>query len=54
MSGNNDNRMLNRIGARELTQQEVDKITGAAMMIPTRLTMLATGSASSPDETLDT
>ena len=54
MSSNNENRVLNRIGARELTQQEIDKITGAEMIIPTRLTVLVTGSASHPDETHDT
>lgn len=54
MSSNNENRVLNRMGARELTQQEIDKITGAEMIIPTRLTALVTGSASHPDETHDT
>ena len=53
MSTNNENRVLNRMGARELTQQEADKI-GAGFIVPTLASVLFTGPATHPDERLDT
>ena len=52
MSNNNENRVLNRIGARFLTEKELEEIAGG--LIPTRLTVLVTGPASHPDQSLDT
>lgn len=49
---NNENRVLTRIGARALSQKELEEI--GAGVIPTRLTVLVTGTASNPDHSLDT
>jgi hypothetical protein len=49
---NNHNRVLSRIGARPLTEKELEGIAGG--LIPTRLTVLMTGPASHPDQSLDT
>jgi len=51
MSNENDNRVITRRGARQLSQDELDAISGA---IPTRLTVLVTGTSSSPDRSTDT
>ncbi len=48
---NQNNRVLNRMGARQLTQDEVEQITGARTS--TVATALPTGTVSSPDTMLD-
>jgi hypothetical protein len=52
MSNENSSRVLTRMGARKLSQAELDEIYGG--LIPTRLTMLVTGSSSNPDHSFDT
>lgn len=52
MSNNTENRVLNRMGARQLTQNEIDQINGARL-VPTLLSVLITGPASHPDEFRD-
>jgi hypothetical protein len=52
MSNENDNRVLTRMGARKLSQIELDEIYGG--LIPTRLTVLATSPPSNPDQSFDT
>ena len=53
MSNNTDNnRVLTRIGARQLAQEELDGVSGG--LIPTRLSVLVTGSSSNPDHSFDT
>lgn len=52
MSNKENNRVLTRMGARKLSQEELDGISGG--LIPTRLSTLVTGTASSPDRSLDT
>jgi hypothetical protein len=52
MPNKNNNRVLTRMGARKLSQSELDEISGA--LIPTRLTMLVTGPSSNPDHSFDT
>jgi hypothetical protein len=47
-----NNRVLNRMGARKLTQEELDGVSGG--LIPTRLTALVTGPSSNPDHSVDT
>jgi hypothetical protein len=49
---NDNNRVLSRMGARQLTQNELDGIAGG--VISTRLSVLVTGPASNPDHSLDT
>ena len=49
---NQDNRVLTRVGARRLSQSELDEISGS--LIPTRLTTLVTGTSSNPDHSVDT
>jgi hypothetical protein len=49
---NNHNRVLSRVGARPLTEKELEEIAGG--LIPTRLTLLVTGPTSHPDQSLDT
>jgi hypothetical protein len=51
MSSENNNRVLSRTGARQLTQIELDKISGG--FIPTRLTAMLTGPVTDPDRRLD-
>ncbi len=48
---NNDVRVLNRMGARELTPDESQKIAGG--IVPTVATALPTGTVHSPDTHLD-
>lgn len=45
---NDNNRVLNRTGARQLTQKEIEQITGAAGPF-THASQVPTGSVSSPD-----
>lgn len=52
MSSDGNNRVLSRMGARQLTQNEIDGVAGG--FIPTRLTVLVTGTSSNPDQGLDT
>jgi hypothetical protein len=47
-----NNRVLTRMGARKLSQEELDGVSGG--VIPTRLTALVTGTSSNPDRSLDT
>ncbi|HET9284464.1 MAG TPA: hypothetical protein VFR24_21125 [Candidatus Angelobacter sp.] len=51
MSSNN-NRVLSRMGSRQLTQKEMDEVPGG--FIPTRLTVFMTGTVSNPDSSIDT
>lgn len=52
MSNNNDQvRVLNRMGARDLTREEVQNISGG--IVPTRLTVIPTGTPQSPDHHID-
>jgi len=48
---NHDVRVLNRMGARELTPDESQKIAGG--IVPTVATALPTGTVNSPDTHLD-
>ncbi len=48
---NDNNRVLTRMGARELTQNEVKQITGAGA---TLLSVIVTNTAGNPDQRLDT
>jgi hypothetical protein len=49
-----DNRVLNRRGAREVTDEEIRRIVGnGGALVPTRLTDFMTGTPSSPDHTFD-
>jgi hypothetical protein len=50
MSQQNNNRVLSRMGARQLTQNELDKIGGAIL---TRLTAILTAPVTDPDRRLD-
>jgi len=52
MSNADNNRVLTRMGARKLSQEEVDGVSGG--LIPTRLSVLVTGSSSHPDQSFDT
>lgn len=52
MANNRDNRVLSRQGARELTQQEVEGVSGG--LIPTLASLIITGALSHPDNRLDT
>ena len=45
-----NNRVLNRMGARQLTPNEIDNV-GAG--IPTLLSVIRTGSITDPDQRLD-
>jgi hypothetical protein len=51
MSTQNNNRVISRIGARQLTQDEVEQITGARTI--TVATALPTGTLHNPDTMLD-
>lgn len=51
MSNENNNRVINRIGARQLTPNEIDKIGGG--IVPTRLTAFLTAPVTDPDRRLD-
>ena len=50
MSNNSENRVLSRMGARQLTQNEVEQVAGGKL---TFATALLTGPANNPDETFD-
>ena len=50
MSNNNDNRVLIRMGARPLTQNEVEQVTGGKITLASEL---LTGPVSNPDDILD-
>ncbi|HEY7402260.1 MAG TPA: hypothetical protein VIB39_01965 [Candidatus Angelobacter sp.] len=50
MSNENNNRVLSRMGARQLAQNEIDEVAGG---IPTLLSVILTGSSSNPDHRLD-
>lgn len=51
MSNQDNNRVLSRMGARKVSQSELDEIGGG--FIPTRLTVLTTGPSSNPDHSFD-
>jgi hypothetical protein len=50
MSNNNENRVLSRMGARQLTQNEVTQVAGGKL---TFATALITGTTNNPDDTFD-
>jgi hypothetical protein len=52
MSNKDNNRVLTRMGARKLSQEELDGVSGG--FIPTRLSVLVTGPSSHPDQSFDT
>ena len=52
MSRNQNERVLSRVGARELTAQEMEKIYGSGGN-NTRASQTPTGTPSSPDENFD-
>lgn len=54
MSATDPNRVLNRRGAREVTDAEMQRITGSGgALVPTRLTDFLTGTSTNPDQQLD-
>jgi hypothetical protein len=50
MSNNNEKRVLSRMGARQLTQNEVEKVAGGKITLASEL---LTGPVSNPDDILD-
>jgi hypothetical protein len=50
MSNNNENRVLSRMGARQLTQNEVEQVAGGKITFASEL---LTGPVSNPDDVLD-
>ena len=50
MSNNHTNRVLSRMGARQLTQNEVEKVAGGKL---TFASVLVTGPVNNPDDTFD-
>ena len=52
MPNKDNNRVLTRVGARKLSEQEMDGVSGG--LISTRLSVLVTGSSSNPDQSFDT
>jgi hypothetical protein len=50
MSNKDNNRVLTRIGARKLCQEELDGVSGG--LIPTRLSVLVTGRPAIPTKAL--
>jgi hypothetical protein len=50
MSNNNENRVLSRMGARQLTQNEVEQIAGGGF---TRASLTGTNTIQSPDTDMD-
>jgi hypothetical protein len=52
MSKNNDNRVLNRRGARQLTSEELEQIKGAGGPF-TRASLTGTNAMHSPDTDMD-
>jgi hypothetical protein len=53
MSNHNDNRVLGRMGARQLTQNEIERISGGGGG-NTHASLTVTGPASNPDTGMDT
>jgi hypothetical protein len=53
MSNDHDKRVLNRIGAHELTQEEMDRITGSGSNLNTFASNTGTGPLSHPDSDFD-
>lgn len=54
MSKRNENRVLNRMGARQLTSDEIEQITGGDKGGPfTRASLTGTGSMLSADSDMD-
>jgi len=52
MSNNHENRVLTRMGARQLTSDELEQITGAGGPF-TRASLTGTGTPQSPDSDMD-
>lgn len=50
MSNNNENRVLNRMGARQLTPNEIEQVAAAKLTLASEL---LTGPVSNPDDILD-
>jgi hypothetical protein len=50
MSNNNDNRVLSRIGARQLTKNEIEQVAGGGF---TRASLTGTNMMHSPDTDMD-
>ena len=50
MSKNNDNRVLCRVGARQLTQNEMEQVAGAGF---TRASLTGTNTMHNPDTDMD-
>lgn len=51
MSNSSDHRVLNRVGARDLTMEEMERITGGGRN--THASHVLTGTPSAPDENFD-
>lgn len=51
MSNKKENRVLGRTGARQLAENETDRVAGG--FIPTLLSVIITGSHTNPDQRLD-
>jgi hypothetical protein len=51
MSKENDNRVLSRMGARQLTRSEIERVTGA--QTSTIGTLILTGNIHNPDRHVD-
>ena len=51
MSNSDDHRVLSRVGARELTMEEMERITGRGRN--THASQVLTGAPSAPDESFD-
>lgn len=52
MSNENNNRVLSRMGARQLTKNEIEQVTGARTI--TIASVIFTGPVNHPDERVDT
>lgn len=52
MPNNKDDRVLSRLGARELTSDEMNRIIGSGDK-NTRASLILTGTPSNPDENFD-
>ena len=50
MSNNNENRVLSRMGARQLTANEIEQVAAAKL---TFASVLVTGPVNNPDDTFD-
>jgi len=50
MSNNNENRVLSRMGARQLTPNEIEQVAGGKL---TFASVLVTGPVNNPDESFD-